>query len=63
MLILCITQVRVALLGRLHSTEVASHPTLSRPAARGLILGIPMNISCDVADIYWQHCLEMWTEA
>ena len=39
------------------STEVAYlHPT-------GLILGIPKNLSLDVAEIYWRHCLEQWTEA
>ena len=32
-------------------------------AAPGLILGIPKNFSLDVAEIYWWHCLEQWTEA
>lgn len=33
------------------------------PVALGLILGIPMNLSLDVADIYKCHCLPHWTEA
>ena len=33
------------------------------PVAPGSILGIPKNFSLDVEEIYWQHCIEQWTEA
>ena len=29
----------------------------------GSILGAPMNFYPDVAELYWRHCLEQWTEA
>ena len=35
----------------------------SHPVALGLILSVPKNFCLDVAEIYWQHCLEKWTEA
>ena len=35
---------------------------ISHPAAPGLILSIPKNFSLDVAEIYWHHCLEQWTQ-
>ena len=41
----------------LHGTRIV------HPAALGLILGIPKNFSLDVAEIYWQHCSELWTES
>ena len=31
--------------------------------ASGSILSIPKIFSLDDAEIYWQHCLERWTEA
>ena len=46
-------------MGGLHSTEVVT----SHPAATGLILGIPKNLSLDVADIIDGHYLKHWTEA
>ena len=32
----------------------------AHPAALCSILGIPKNFSLDVAETYWQHCLEQW---
>ena len=36
---------------------------VSHPAAPGLILGMPKNISLDIAEIYCQHYLEQWKDA
>ena len=33
------------------------------PAVQGSILGVTKTVSLDVAEIYWWHCLELWTEA
>ena len=33
------------------------------PAALGLVLAILNNFSLGVAEIYWWHCSEQWTEA
>ena len=46
--------------GRAHSTMdsiLALHQV-----APGEILSISKNFSLDVAEIYWQHFLEQWTE-
>ena len=32
------------------------------PAVLGSILGVTKNVSLDVAEIYWWHCLELWTD-
>ena len=44
------------ILGRPLSTKDSILALL--PAAPGMILGVPKNFSLDIAEIYWQHCLE-----
>ena len=59
---------RVLLLTQTNDWQRGPHGTMDivlpwHKATPGSILGVLDNFSLDVAEMYWQHCLEQWTEA